>query len=151
MGHYTSRAKTRITEFWEEILKFRRHEISGTICSCIGWTKLHNDVSSGNVHISFQTTFRTGGEMNTSSNLRHASKWNFESRWGGMGEAPASYCLDCTPYSMDREVAALPRRPAWSEGLLLSPVNEIVCNISIVLSGLIVTENGEEIRIKNVS
>jgi hypothetical protein len=75
----------------------------------------------------------------------------FRVGWGGMGKAPASYCLDYTPYSTDREVAALPRRPAWSEGLLLSSVTEIDCNISIVLFGLIVTENGEEIRIKNVS
>jgi hypothetical protein len=152
MRHYIMTAKTRITEFSEGILKFRRHEISGTISSCIGRSKLRNDVSSGNVHCLFQTTCRKGGEMNTSSNLRQASKWNWLV-WGkvGWGETPASKCLDYTPYSMAREGAALPRRPSCSDGLLLSSVNEIDFNISIELFGLIVTENGEEIRIKNVS
>jgi len=45
MRHETLRTKTRITEYWEGILKFRRHEINGNICSYIRRSELRNDVS----------------------------------------------------------------------------------------------------------
>jgi len=141
MRHDTLKTKTRIIEYWEGILKFRRHEISGNICSCIGWSELRNDVSSGDVHVSHRTICRTGGEMDMSRDLRHASKWN----WRRVG---ANACNGL--FSTVREVAALPRRPVWIAGLILSLATEIDFKISTELFGLIMTENGEEIGINNV-
>ena len=52
---------------------------------------------------------------------------------------------------MVREAAALPRRPVWIAGLLLSLATEVDFNISTELFRLIMTENGEEIGINNFS
>ena len=83
--HGELRTTTRITEYWEGIVKFRRHEISGNICSYTGLNELRNDVSSGNVHVSHRTTCRTGGEMNTSSDFRHSQQMKLNGWVGGGG------------------------------------------------------------------
>jgi hypothetical protein len=152
MRQDTLRTKTRITEYWKGILKFRRHKISGDICSYIGLNELRNDVSSGNVHVSQRTTCRTGGEMNTSSDLRHSQQMKLNGWVGwGVNACIELFRLNALQYGprICRPTTA-PCVNCWS-GLLLSLASEIDFNISTELFGLIMTENGEERGINNVS
>jgi hypothetical protein len=133
MTQGTLRTKTRITGYRKGILKFRRHEISGNICSYIGLNELRNDISSGNVHVSHRATCRRGGEMNTSSDLRHSQQLKLNG-WVGVGGV-VNVCIELfrlNALQYDQRICRPTRTPCvncWS-ALLLSLGTEIDFNIS---------------------